>query len=272
MNVILDSGAFSAFKQKKEVNIQDYIDFILKNRHMLTFYANLDVIGDSEKTWQNQKMMESAGLSPLPVFHMNEDLLYLDRCMKYEYFALGGMVAKSVSTEKKRSFLDVCFSRICDKEGLPTRKVHGFGMTVPSLIARYPFYSCDSTSWAIYGKYGIILFAKITEGRADYTKQPFTVKISTRSPSQIHADKHLSTMSESDREYLISIIEEKGFTIGASRFENGKEVVEKEGLSNSGKLRDRWNMMFFLEMEKSIPPWPWAFKVEKNKYSGAFDF
>jgi hypothetical protein len=33
-------------------------------------------------------------------------------------------------------------------------KVHGFGITSPWLVKRYPFYSVDSTSWKAGGRYG----------------------------------------------------------------------------------------------------------------------
>ena len=44
----LDSGAFSAFTQGAEIDIQEYIEFIKEHKDYLEAYANLDVIGDAE--------------------------------------------------------------------------------------------------------------------------------------------------------------------------------------------------------------------------------
>jgi len=38
------------------------------------------------------------------------------------------------------------------------RKVHGFAMTKPDYIRRFPFYSVDSTSWKAGSKYGITYY------------------------------------------------------------------------------------------------------------------
>ena len=79
VDVFLDSGAFSAWTRGVEIDIQKYIEFIKQNQDVITVYANLDVISpgrfsmgtkeSAELTLRNQKIMEQAGLSPLPVFH-----------------------------------------------------------------------------------------------------------------------------------------------------------------------------------------------------------
>ena len=37
-------------------------------------------------------------------------------------------------------------------------KVHGFGMTNPNLMQRYPWYSVDLSSWLKTGMYGVCAF------------------------------------------------------------------------------------------------------------------
>ena len=78
VHLFLDSGAFSAYTLGIEINIYEYIEFIKQHKNIIDMYANLDVIATgntlndkkyaAEKTLQNQKIMEEAGLSPLPVF------------------------------------------------------------------------------------------------------------------------------------------------------------------------------------------------------------
>ncbi len=40
------------------------------------------------------------------------------------------------------------------------------------------------------------------------------------------------------------------------------EVVVERGLSNDYRFRDQLNIMYFLDLEKAIPVWPWPFKQE----------
>ncbi|MHA1621626.1 MAG: hypothetical protein ACTSVO_05730, partial [Candidatus Heimdallarchaeaceae archaeon] len=65
-NIFMDSGAFS-FKSYglPPIKIDSYIKHIKKFKDVLTLYANMDVIGDAEATWENQYKMEEAGLNPI---------------------------------------------------------------------------------------------------------------------------------------------------------------------------------------------------------------
>src|SRR5689334_21088468 len=73
--VFLDSGAFGAWSKGRVIDIQEYIAY-LNHKDRFRVYANLDVIGDPEKTLENQKLMEAAGLSPLPTVHYGADDKY----------------------------------------------------------------------------------------------------------------------------------------------------------------------------------------------------
>jgi len=139
--IFLDSGGFTAHTRGVEINIQDYIDFIKKNK--IKVYANLDVIGDHKKSMVNQSIMERAGLSPLPVFHYGTDYSELELlCKKYNYIALGGLVPITLKKDVLKNHLNKCFAITKNKV-----KCHGFGMTNKTLLKVYPFYSVDSTSW-----------------------------------------------------------------------------------------------------------------------------
>jgi len=138
----LDSGAFSAFTKNINININEYIAFILDNKNIIKQYSALDVIGDWEKTKKNQEYMESKGLTPIPTFHYNSPIKELERMIKeYDYIALGGLVPLALHKKVLKSWLDTCFSIIKDK-----CKIHGFGVNALWAWERYPFYSVDSTS------------------------------------------------------------------------------------------------------------------------------
>lgn len=163
-NIMLDSGAFSAFTLKKKIRIVDYIRFI-KSQETIKVYYNLDVIGDERLTWRNQNHMEAAGLHPLPVFHMGESFESLRKCLEYDYFAIGGLVGGDARSLCK--WLDKVFKFIGPN---PRNKIHALGVTSDLVLRRYPWFSCDSTSWLVVSAMGKILIPKKKKGEFDFSE------------------------------------------------------------------------------------------------------
>ena len=98
--LLIDSGAFSIHKSKKEVPLQDYIDFLNANHEYLDYYIQLDdipgewgrkptpeeVADSPKKTWENYLYMVDRLVEPkklLPVFHQGEDFDYLRQMLEY---------------------------------------------------------------------------------------------------------------------------------------------------------------------------------------------
>jgi hypothetical protein len=162
--VFVDSGAFSAKTQGEEIHLPSYCQFIRDNAEVIDWYANLDVIGSAEETWQNQKAMEKRGLEPIPVFHVNEDWEYLERYVEeYPLVALGGLVPHMRYTDRIMPWLVKAF-----KIGEGKCVFHGFGVTSWDLLSRLPWYSFDSTTWRNPKRYGkLTLF----EGHQGFTPQ-----------------------------------------------------------------------------------------------------
>src|SRR5574343_149368 len=152
--VFIDSGGFSAATQGVEINIDEYCEFLKKYDHLITVKANLDVIGDPVKTYEQQKYMESKGVKPIPVFHTGESIDWLKRYIDegYDYIALGGMVPYARDKKKLIQWMRACFNE-ADKAG---RHIgyHGFGMTNWDLMRAYPWKSVDSSSWCSGFRYG----------------------------------------------------------------------------------------------------------------------
>jgi len=292
VDLFLDSGAFSAFTQGVNIDIQQYISFIKEHEDVLTVYANLDVIGDGKATWQNQKIMEEAGLNPLPVFHLDEwqenGAYYLEKCMEYPYFCIGG-IARGGMRGTRESFLKGCFDIICDTpDRKPRHKVHGFGLTSLKLMLQYPWYSVDSTSWVVTGRMGSIYVPRFWGGQYLYDKDSWKITVSARSPGMSDDPDHIDNMKHKRprvHQQILDYIHSKGYNLGKSSFkkehqdyqlaDNEKwaqkrpenktdkrlvEVLEEEGLCNKYQLRDELNIIYFLDLEKSMPEWPWAFE------------
>jgi len=282
LNVMLDSGAYSVWKRGEVIDLQSYIDFIHENKQWLDVYVNLDVMGDPVKSWENQREMERQGLSPLPVYHIGEAKRFFDMAMEYDYFGIGGVVFKGKNTlvvNLMKLFIQLCPE---SNDYKPVKKLHGFGMAVPEIIAQYPWYSVDSASWVIYGRYGNIIMPRNTNGEPDYRKPPWVIDVSTRSTSDIPYD-NFGLSPQILQKAFVDYIELHGFKLGKSEFKNVNngyvlqenelwfnkkegiiEIIHERGVSNDHSLRDQINVMYYLEMSKTIPEWPWSWKPPRR--------
>lgn len=235
VSLFLDSGAFSAWSRGATIDIQEYISFIKEHKKRLKAYAVLDVIGDAEATWQNQLIMEKAGLMPVPCFHFGEPFKYLQRYVdKYKYIAIGGLARMGTRKTEMFGFLDKCFSLICDKDGMPKVKTHGFAVTGMYAMKRYPWYSVDSTSWIVQARLGCIYVPyKLPNGEWDYLetlpkKVTRLIAVSSVSPSTVIGvqDQHFINISKQWQKEVLEITKEYGFSMGISRFKKVKAGYE----------------------------------------------
>ena len=222
--IFLDSGAFSMFTQGIEIDMPAYVKFVKDNADIIDVCSVLDSITDPAITLINQKKLEDMGIEPLPCFHYGEPLHYLENYLEnYEHITLGGMVP--IATPPLRKWLDYIWEHfLTDDKGWPTHKVHGFGLTAISLMQRYPWFSVDSTSWVLTGRFGSIFFP--TANRPDGT-----LVISDQSPARKDADRHYDTLSDIDRASIDKRLNDWGFTA--------------EELRSIYWKRDMWNVAFF---------------------------
>jgi hypothetical protein len=200
--IFLDSGAFSAYTQGITVDIKQYCDYIKKNIDIFEVVSVLDSIGDADKTYQNQIYMESQGVNPLPCYHYGEDEAVVEYyASNYEYITIGGMVP--ISSPQLRIWLDRIWGRhLTNRDGTPKVKVHGFGLTSVPLMARYPWYSVDSSAWVQLGGIGSI-----------FTPQFGTLSVSEHAPQTKEAGKHIDNLPGPQRKAVVDFIEGMGFDI-----------------------------------------------------------
>jgi len=155
----LDSGAFTAFTQKAEIDPGVYAKYIRENHALFTVCSSLDAIGDPQQSYDYLKQLEALGCVVSPVFHAREDIKWLKKYIDegYEYIFLGGMVPET--TGWLREWLDGLFDKyLTNADGTARVKLHGFGLTDQQLMFRYPWHSVDSTSWLFTGAFGGCLF------------------------------------------------------------------------------------------------------------------
>lgn len=284
---------------------KDYLDryaaFVKKHIDVLDVYASVDVILHPQLTWKSQQYLEKKhGLSPLPCIHFGSDLKwihhYLDR--GYEYIAFGGSASIRTTTQTYIQWADRAWDVVCDSPGrLPRAKVHGFAMTSVPIMFRYPWFSVDSTSWTVHARNGSILMPRWANGKYIYNSRTWKIGVSDRSPEISREDSlHYSVLPANARAVVDRYIAEHGYVLGKSTYRNvpadykpkegtnerlvrGKnkdgtktlEIVEQLGLSNEYMMRDEMNIIYFTELEKHFPKWPWAWKSPRRLSIPAFD-
>lgn len=254
-NVFIDSGCFSADRSGKPIDLDAYMTFLHNVRDKITLYANLDVIGDWKASWENQKIMESEGLTPLPVHHLEDPMKCLNWCLEYKYFALGG-VAGGATTKDRINFFNKCWDIICDEEGYPKSKVHGFGMASPSLVYKYPWFSIDTSSWVAYGRFGIVILPKIKQNTYDYSVSPVKIFVTDKSTKKGKDGVHYNTLSKNEKESFHKYLEELDIPFGDEK---------TKGVSNDNFWRDLINYLFFTNMCLKTKKYPWSWKRPINK-------
>lgn len=229
-SIFLDSGAFSMFTQGIKIDLQEYADYIAQNSDIIHIASNVDVIGGTEEaSYTNLKILEGMGAKTQPVHHVKDDDAWLVKYLAegYDYIFLGGMVSES--TPALRAWLDRVWGQyLTNPDGTAKVKVHGFGMTVDSLMWRYPWFSVDSTSWIMSSRMGTIY--------VDLPQRDVKIKISEKSPSMQDAGQHFDTFTPIEQAVITRYIESRGFTVEDLRCKYG--------------YRDLWNAEYYSRIQE----------------------
>ena len=238
LKLMADSGAFTAWTKGKKIDIDEYIKFLRDHIDIIDRYVNLDVIpgiqgtpptpdeveSSAEQGWKNYEYFKKEGLDPIHVFHQGESWEWLRKMLK-ECHYIGVSHNKDKSTSEVDKWLYQCFYIIKNSNN-PDIKTHAFGLTSPSLLNKYPYYSVDSATWALTSAMGSI-----------YT--PFgRYRISDEErdkPDPSHIKKQNEIIQNKVKEY----IEEFGFSLEAAA-----------DVNKGYKFRNLLNIKHFLDFEE----------------------
>jgi len=274
INLILDSGAFSAWTKKTEINLDNYCDWCLENIDYIDHIVNLDVIPGSfgeknlpqseidrsaRKGWENYEYMLSKGIPKeklIHIFHQGEDYKWLEKMVAaMDYIGLSP--ANDRTTNQKIDWLDSCMKYVTDDKGHPIVKFHGFAVTSLKLMMRYPWYSVDSTSWVMISRTGSVLVPKFRQNKFIYDEKPWHVSVSEKSPNVKDAGKHITTFAPEAKDIICNYFKSKDFTL--------------EELASDYMKRDELNIIYYNDLEKTFPEWPQCFyKKTKTKTRSLF--
>lgn len=227
MKLLIDSGAFAAWRLGEYIDLDKYIDYCNENSELIYKVVNLDVIPGSfgnpptpqeveqsaSQSWHNLEHMESQGISPIPVFHQGENFGWLQRMVDegYDYVGISPDNGKSVG--QKRDWLDRVFTCITDEQGRPLIKTHGFAVTSIDLLYRYPFYSVDSATWIVLGAFGSTMVPKWDGDDFTYVKSPYVVNISNKSNTSLERGMHFLKYGDATREHISQFFNSLGYTL-----------------------------------------------------------
>jgi hypothetical protein len=134
--LLIDSGAFTVWKQDSTIDKKDYADFIDNLSIKPWRYFSLDVIGDVQRTQENLNWFFANGFTPTPVFQRGEDFKLLPKYAEYT-----GMVGLGLGVHSKGS-MNYLRETMKHTNGV---NVHWLGVTRPPWITYYKPYSVDTT-------------------------------------------------------------------------------------------------------------------------------
>lgn len=150
---VLDNGAFTAWKQGGEVDVDGYVEWVAQwYRHPGFDWALIpDVIEGKEEDNDYLIRKWPKTLPGVPVWHMHEPtarLLYLARNWRTVALGSSGEFA-SVGTPQWWERMNQAMRTICDDNGRPICKLHGLRMLDPQVFSNLPLSSADSTNAAV---------------------------------------------------------------------------------------------------------------------------
>lgn len=144
IRLLIDSGAFTAWKAGSTISIDDYCRFIESLPVKPWRYFTLDVVGNPKGTLENYQIMLKRGFSPVPIFTRGEDPSLLDEYYKTsEVVGIGGLVG----TEKNKGFVKGIMRKVNG------RKVHWLGFTNLAFMKVFKPYMADSSTWEMGARF-----------------------------------------------------------------------------------------------------------------------
>jgi hypothetical protein len=259
--LMLDSGAYSAWKRGAVITIEEYIAFVLKYGRSFAWIVNLDQIPgawrqkpvaaevdrSAEIGWENFYALKQA-LGPeqsaklIHVYHQGEHRKWRTKILDEggDYI---GISPGNDRGHRRGDWLDIVKPHLTDDKGRALRKFHAFGVTAPEILGRHLWlYSADSTSWARAAQFGNCYIA-VPPARvgANYFVDGVPVpKARTISFSRRRTDdrQHFDRLSASDQAVVVAYLRRVGIP-----------EVTMQPLRIAKKLRAEVNIQYFLNME-----------------------
>lgn len=263
VRIMMDSGAFSAWASGVTIDFDSYVEYLQNNKQHFQLMVGLDVIPGEKKSmrgvtpamlketaegsYANFKKMRKAGVEAIPVFHQGEEFKYLERYLDEQVPYLGIATYKGATTRSMMQWLDKCFSVISTKDGTPTTRTHGFGITSSLFVQRYPWTTIDSTAWIKRAAYGGIYLPVIDNGVERFDLPPISFAASDREkvPKGLR-EAALLNMSPPKRKRIEAYLSKLNLDVGS--------------VCLAQSARSEVNIAYFLGVQNSLGVRPFAYR------------
>jgi hypothetical protein len=144
IRIVIDSGAFTAWKAGKPIALDDYCKFLEALPFKPWRYFTLDMVGDPHGSLKNYQTMLSRGFKPVPIFTRGEDPQVLDEYYKTsDVVGIGGLVG----TQGNKGFVKGIMKLVNG------RRVHLLGFTNLAFLKVFKPYMADSSSWEMGARF-----------------------------------------------------------------------------------------------------------------------
>jgi len=165
IELLCDSGAFTAKNAGKEIELRDYMKWLETWGPRMFGYVALDKLQDPEQTDKNLRIMVRAGLKPIPVHVFGDTAARMDELFELsDWVALGGFKRPHRGAAPK-SYVK---QKMAWAKG---RNVHWLGYTQEPMIRAFKPFSCDCSSWATGCMYGRVTMYR---GRGKWVSYQWT--------------------------------------------------------------------------------------------------
>jgi len=154
VNLILDSGAFSAFRIGKPIDLDEYMEYCWKYKDQLWGYVSLDVLSEPEKTLKNYRTMLKQGLNPIPVHPKGAPKKHMDEYFESSPLVMLGGIVQNVRVQGAKASSPALRTVARKMNWADGRPVHWLGQCAENLLRAFLPFSCDNSSWSSGVRYG----------------------------------------------------------------------------------------------------------------------
>lgn len=152
--LMVDSGAFTAYRTGKPVDLVEYAEWLERWRGTWDHAVTLDVIGNPTASHRQTARLHSRGLPVMPVFTIGDKLAEFDAMVRdSRYVCVGGLVGRGVQ-RPVRDRIAMLQRRAAETGG----GIHALGVGNAESLRRAHPYSADASVISAAFQYGNVVY------------------------------------------------------------------------------------------------------------------
>ena len=152
INLLIDSGAFTAFKSGSPIDFSAYKEACKSYDKRCWQYVTVDVIGNKEQTQENFNKLVQAGLIPMPVLTIDDDIHTAK-----DYVNVNPHIGVPGGVMTKGDWIRQRFQQV-HKITQGKARIHGLGYVKFPDMYQLPLSTVDSSTWSGGQRFGRIQY------------------------------------------------------------------------------------------------------------------